>query len=267
MVTSFLPLSGVSSQGSPGKSERRKQRCFRDRPEWRLLAYHAYCLQLNAEHSTPPVDVAGVEPALGPLVGTSLWADGRPGADVESAGSGCTYPDRHIGKKHYLLLVVYSFMLAGFEVRITSLLVRHVDDLPVIGSPLIRRYGGCCPRGSMYAGHKIFTSPLPQICGSPLDFPVGGLLAESFRALLSCRAKQGHTYLTRDRLCSRVILFISIKLKNVNNFCDNSLRRLCQQILLKLHHPLIIRRIPRDIWQVQSGDSPPDDIDQPGEFS
>lgn len=71
------PLGGNPSRGSPGKIEGRKQRCFRDRPEWRLLVYHTYCSStLNTART--PVDVAGVEPALGPLNGHILVGGRTP---------------------------------------------------------------------------------------------------------------------------------------------------------------------------------------------
>lgn len=147
----------------------------------------SHVLQLNTEHSTHPSGCGGSRTRLGPLNGHTLVGGRTPFAELaSSAGSGCTYPDRHIDKKHYSLLAVHSFIFAGFEVRITSLFVPQVDGFPVISSSSSWGYGGCCSRGGMYAGHKISTSPLPQTCGSPLDFPAGGMLAESLRALLSC---------------------------------------------------------------------------------
>lgn len=53
------PFGGFIPGLSREKSEGGKQRCFRDRPEWRLLAYHAYCLQLNVELQYAPSGCGG----------------------------------------------------------------------------------------------------------------------------------------------------------------------------------------------------------------
>lgn len=234
----------------------------------------SHVLQLNAEHSTHPSGCGGsrtrearwfLEPCL--LTQHTLVGGRTPFASSRLAGFGVHVPRPSLS---ILLRVAWT----------TLLVVRRGLTRPLTTRRAFWN-GACKPPMGVWAAASAtisaglagvdnrqgFTSLLPQICGSPLDFPAGGLLAASLRALLSCRAKQGCMYPICNRLHSRVILFISIKSRNVNIFCHNFLLRLCQQILLKLHHPLIIRRIPRDIRQFQRGYFPPDDIDQPGEFS
>ena len=94
MVNLPSPPSGVSSRGSPGKSEGGKQRCSRNRLTGCGGCQSAIRRALLSD-ALPSVDVAGVEPALGPLNGHILVGGRTPFAEFEvQRFRGRTNPDR-----------------------------------------------------------------------------------------------------------------------------------------------------------------------------